>query len=132
MIKPITINGEEWMVVWSVHAMNRTYERRSHPQVAQVALEDVFQKILSIHPSFMEDYDGVSSIRSFPNLAYFVVDISNERKEIGVVTYSDITRTYPKQGDRVVTINPKGEVTGCIWNNQNETHNAVRLGKITV
>ena len=132
MTETITLNNEKWSVVWSVHATNRTFERRSHPKVAQLALEDVLDKLVGICPSFMSDYDGVSSIRSFPNLAYFVVDVDAERKNIGVVTYSDITKIYPKQGDRVITINPKGEVTSCVWNNQNETHNAVRLGKITV
>lgn len=113
----ILLGEEIWTIIWTRHAINRTYDRRSHPKVAVQMLSRTLTKLYTVK-NISEYLDGCVVIRTFQYLGYFVLQFT--RTEDGnfcyVKTYGDIGKfTHSTPGDKVITITEDNNVVFDTW-----------------
>lgn len=113
----VEINGIPWSIIWTKHAKNRTYDRRSHPQIASNALVQILGLLDTVIPNLTEELGDTAAIRAYPNYSYFVLQLERSETEnkIRVITFGSVSDFWPKCGDTVFAITPDYEVFSTRW-----------------
>ncbi len=115
--KPITINGKEYTLFWTVHAAHRAiYRNNKNTIIFNVFIEDFLRNIsmASIFPSL----EGNVTMRDYKTGIYAVINIDKVNHVICVITCGSVNRLYPQNNDVVIQRNADNTVTKYLWKYQ--------------
>ena len=114
----VVIGHEKYTLFWSKHAYERSFERGSHPKLADALLQRTIAKINDACPGMLLNattiYNRIS-IQDYTCPAYYVIALDKERKEIVVITYGDLYAQYPRIGDYTIKVHHNGSIHTLVW-----------------